>query len=78
MQPILLDQGAYLAFRLNKADVVKYLLARLNRSRRPANHREGLQHVQQDPGIVAAGMTEHIEGGAEQLTKGNRVRRSQR
>jgi len=29
--------------------------------------------MQQDTGIVATGMTKHIEGGAEQLIEGNRL-----
>src|SRR5512135_1365258 len=71
--PVLFDQFADLAFRLDEADMTQQQLARLRRFRLLANHLDHLQHVQQDPGVVATGMPEHIESGAEQLAKSNRL-----
>ncbi len=71
--PVLLDQGACLAFRLDEADVTKQLLARLRRFRLLTDHVDCFQHVQQDAGVVATGMAQHVEGGAEQLVEGYRL-----
>ena len=62
-----------MAFLLDEADVTKQLLAILGRFRLLADRLDHGEHVQQDTGIVATGMAQHIEGGAEQLIEGHRL-----
>ena len=50
--------------------MMQQLLARCRGWRRLANHVDYRQHVQQDAGVVATGVAEHVEGGAEQVRKG--------
>ena len=69
---VLVNQGARLAFGLDEVDVAQQFLARRRCFRRLANQVDHVQHVQQNTGIVAAGMAEHSEGATEQLNERHR------
>jgi hypothetical protein len=71
--PIGLDQGLGLAFCLDEANVTQQFLARLGRTGILAYHIDHLQHVQQDSDIFATAVAQHIEGGVEQFSEGNRI-----
>ena len=62
-----------MAFLLDEIDVTKQLLA-IPRFRLLAYYIDHCEHVQQDTGIVATGVAKHIEGSAEQLIEGNRLK----
>jgi len=62
-----------MAFLLDEVDVTKQMLAIPRRFRLLADGLDHGEHVQQDTGIVATGMAQHIEGGAEQCIEGHRL-----